>query len=302
MIAKKRYWWVAFPLMILNGVGYLYVGRIGRFIFFWAFYTLFYFIFTTGLSGWLVYVGSFVAFYFILFCATIFFLIDAPLIAKSSENYSLQWYNKWWIYLITIIGLGLIQFVPDSNTHPPQSPYAVRLFSIPAVSMSPTLLVGDRIITDSRYYLKNEPKRGEIVVFAHPKRPQIFWVKRIVGLPGDKVQMINGILFINNKAIPRKRSGEFSTNGDTAHQIPIFTESVSETNSYQTLDLVQNSSGDNTKLFKVPAGKYFVMGDNRDNSSDSRYGLGFIPRENIIYKPTGIYWSRDWSRIGTSLN
>lgn len=184
-------------------------------------------------------------------------------------------------------------------------------FSIPSGSMMPTLLVGDYLFVSkyaygySRYSFpfspdlfsgriwSSDPKRGDIAVFRLPRNPKIDYIKRVIGLPGDRVQMISGVLHINGTAVQRERAGGFRPEDsyDTGSEIPVYRETLPNGVSYETLDQVPNSIGDNTREFLVPDGHYFMMGDNRDNSADSRFDVGFVPLENFVGRAEMIFFS-----------
>lgn len=184
-------------------------------------------------------------------------------------------------------------------------------FSIPSGSMRPTLLEGDYLFVTkwaygySRYSLPfspdifsgriwgSEPARGDVVVFKFPPNPSIDYIKRVVGLPGDKIQMRDGQLFINGEGVAREKVGEI-TNPDiteVSRPVDVYRETLPNGVSYDTLDLTQNGVGDNTREFDVPPGHYFMMGDNRDNSSDSRFSVGFVPYDNLVGRANIIFFS-----------
>jgi signal peptidase I len=184
-------------------------------------------------------------------------------------------------------------------------------FSIPSGSMRPTLLEGDYLFVTkwaygfSRYSLPfspdlfsgriwgSAPKRGDVVVFKFPPDPSLDYIKRVIGLPGDRVQMKQDVLYINGKAVPRKLVGQIDNPDITEVDRPVdvYRETLPNGVSYDTLDLTHNGLGDDTREFVVPPGHYFMMGDNRDNSSDSRFSVGYVPAENLVGHANIIFFS-----------
>ncbi len=180
-------------------------------------------------------------------------------------------------------------------------------FSIPSGSMKDTLLVGDYLFVSKFSYgyskhslpfapdlfsgriWSDEPERGDIAVFKFPPNPNIDYIKRVIGLPGDRIQMIDSVLYINGTAVKRERAGLF-TDDETGQIVQSYKETLPNGITYSTLD-VNLSSTDNTRVFEVPEGHYFMMGDNRDNSSDSRLSVGFVPLENFVGKANVIFFS-----------
>ncbi|WP_268965156.1 signal peptidase I [Rhizobium alarense] len=184
-------------------------------------------------------------------------------------------------------------------------------FTIPSGSMMPTLLVGDYLFVNkfsygySKYSLPfspdifegrifaSEPERGDIVVFRFPPNPDIDYIKRVVGLPGDRVQVRDSVLYINDQPVTREEDGVFRSDDryDTGENVPVFRETFDNGVSFDTLDTRIGTIGDNTREFIVPEGHYFMMGDNRDNSADSRFDVGFVPAENLIGRASLIFFS-----------
>jgi signal peptidase I len=184
-------------------------------------------------------------------------------------------------------------------------------FNIPSSSMENTLLVGDYIFVSKYSYgyskysmlfdwpsfsgriLEGTPKRGDVAVFRKPADTSIDYIKRVVGIPGDVVKMDDGVLSVNGKALPKNAVEPFKKD---AESIPRFEEINPDNVHYFVLDADPNGNLDTTQAFKVPPGHYFMMGDNRDNSSDSRDpggGVGFVPIENFVGRAQIIFFSHD---------
>ena len=184
-------------------------------------------------------------------------------------------------------------------------------FSIPSGSMRPTLLEGDYLFVTkwaygySRYSLPfspnifsgrvfgSDPQRGDVAVFKFPPNPSLDYIKRVIGLPGDKIQVRQGVLYINDVAVPREKVGQIDNPDITEVDRPVdvYRETLPNGVSYDTLDLTANGLGDDTREFIVPPGHYFMMGDNRDNSTDSRFSVGFVPAENLVGRANIIFFS-----------
>jgi signal peptidase I len=184
-------------------------------------------------------------------------------------------------------------------------------FSIPSGSMRPTLLEGDYLFVTkwsygySRHSLPfspnifsgrifgSAPERGDVAVFKLPPNPSLDYIKRVIGLPGDRIQVRDGQLFINDQAVPREKVGRIDNPDITevSGPVDVYRESLPNGVSYDTLDLTPNSIGDDTREFIVPEGHYFMMGDNRDNSTDSRFSVGFVPEENLVGRANIIFFS-----------
>ena len=190
-------------------------------------------------------------------------------------------------------------------------------FYIPSSSMEPSLLIGDRLFvskytygysrhslpfspnfSNNRIFIK-KPERGDVVVFKTPEDNRTDYIKRVIGLPGDKIQIMNGVVFLNNEALPKLQIDNFIEENYIGKKINISQYEEALFNKvYKTLDLVNNGVADNTNLYVVPENHFFVMGDNRDNSQDSRFkNLGFIPVDNLVGKAWLIFFSLENSRF-----
>jgi signal peptidase I len=239
-------------------------------------------------------------------------------------------FGKWLIDNIVSLAFALLLVMMIRSS-------VIEPFKIPSGSMIPTLLIGDHIfvnklayglivpITDTRIPIVNyifkpkylfrwsEPKGGDIVVFRYPRDEPTFYIKRIVGLPGDRIELKNKALYINGKAVERKTIDSalktkvldsfpemFSRANDESYvreDLEVFEDTLSSSRSLIMTDKSKFYS-ENFGPIEVPAGQYFVMGDNRDHSNDSRY-WGFVPFENIMGRAS-VIWLSIWMDVSNS--
>ena len=198
-------------------------------------------------------------------------------------------------------------------------------FNIPSGSMIPTLLVGDYLFVSKFSYgfskhsfpfspdlfegriFGKEPERGDVVVFKLPRDNSTDYIKRVIGLPGDHIRMVNGHLQINGTPVKKELIGKKDVSAGAGYRdrATLYRETLPNGVSYvsQELDLFGNMLGRNTPEFVVPAGHYFMMGDNRDNSLDSRVsaaegGVGFVPYENLEGRATILFFSIEEGTAG----
>ena len=188
-------------------------------------------------------------------------------------------------------------------------------FNIPSGSMIPTLLVGDYLFVSkysygySRYsfpfgvapidgrIFESQPERGDVAVFRQPKNESIAFIKRIVGLPGDRIQVTDGVLRINDVPVHRSKKGiATATDGYNVIKFLVYEETLPNGRSYVIQERSDNDMLDNTSVYEVPPGHYFMMGDNRDNSRDSRAAsVGMVPAENLIGRAERLFFSHNGS-------
>jgi len=230
--------------------------------------------------------------------------------------------ESWVETVKTIVYALLIAFVIRTFFFQP--------FNIPSGSMENTLLVGDYLFVEkfaygySRYSFPfgippfpgrifgSSPNRGDVVVFKmpNPDSPDYMkdFIKRVIGLPGDRVQMVDGQLHLNGKAIPKVRVADFVTadapcpmtsdaGPDGLYHVPRYRETLPGGKSYYVLDCIPEGQMDNTQVYVVPPGHYFMMGDNRDNSADSRADVGYVPAQDLEGRAVIIFFSINDSAV-----
>lgn len=193
---------------------------------------------------------------------------------------------------------------------------AFEPFNIPSGSMEPTLLIGDYLFVSKYAYgystyslpwgirlfsgriMGSVPDRGDVVVFKLPRDNRTDYIKRIIGLPGDRIQVKEGILQINGEPVKRERIEDFvdRENGIVTRQLQ-YLETLPNGRVHRILEVSDNGPLDDTPVYNVPAGHYFAMGDNRDNSLDSRVqsAVGYVPAENLVGRAEILFFSTDGS-------
>jgi signal peptidase I len=220
---------------------------------------------------------------------TIKVIIQALLIAFVIRTFFFQPYNIPSGSMIPTLRIGDYLFVNKlSYGYGPYSfNFSLNVFGVDLFKFGPVPITG-RILAD-------EPDRGDVVVFKLPTDNETDYIKRVIGLPGDRIQVTDGIVSINGEPIAREPIAEFAEyneagNGDRIRQ---YRETLPNGHSYIVHDMSSDSPGDNTQEYLVPPGHFFMMGDNRDNSTDSRFQgqVGYVPYENLVGKATIIFFS-----------
>lgn len=204
----------------------------------------------------------------------IFIPIDASITARRLHIIRVKQYNRWYFYiLIILINAFLVNSLLAPFIIPP-----IKAYKVPAASMTSTLLIGDRVIVNKNYYTNNRPKRGDVVIFPDPSDPSKDFIKRVIGLPGEKIEILAKKVYINGQPLEEHYIIGVPGRGLRTDMAP-------------------------SKKFgpvTVPSGKLFVLGDNRDNSLDSRH-FGFVDIAALKGKALYIYWAKDTRRIGNTI-
>lgn len=186
--------------------------------------------------------------------------------------------------------------------------FVAEPFRIPSGSMMPTLLIGDFIlvqkyayglrlpVTNTKILETGEPQRGDVVVFRYPRDPRTDYIKRVIGLPGDHIVYRDKMIYINGKPVAQDTLGVYVSNGAGS----VMTGASHRSENLQGVVheiLVRPTPAMVDREYVVPEGEYFVMGDNRDNSNDSRF-WGYVPEQNLVGKAVYVWMSWDWSDGG----
>ena len=195
------------------------------------------------------------------------------------------WYRSSWVAAIGMVAITLL--VGEVIAPNASSAFGWRSFNIASGSSLPTLQLRDYVMADVRH---PAPFAGDVILFRIQRYPNVDYIKRLVGLPGDRVQMRRGVLYLNGAAVPRT-----AIDGAAGR----YRETLPNGRSYEILQKTENGPLDNTPEFVVPANSLFVLGDNRDNSLDSRAPgqFGFVLQANLVGVAYTVFWSADLSRL-----
>jgi signal peptidase I len=283
-LKKRRPIIALFLSFVIPGLGQMYNGQIRKGIILHLTALLLVLIFCV-LSGINFY--AMISSLALLICYWLFFLFEAFYSSIKLKKIILKPYNRWYFYIIIAIIIASISNFVDPLFSSLIRNNIVQAYKMPASSMVPTLLVGDHFLVskfiygikiplvDGKLFVRS-PDRGDIIVFVYPRDKTKDFIKRVIGLPGEKIQIVGKEILVND--VPMEDPwGKYETN-------------------HVNTGSVRDKYGPHT----VPPDSLFVMGDNRDNSQDSRY-FGFVGLNAVKGKALYIYWSKDRSRIGTEI-
>ena len=263
---KKRNLFITFLLSFFcPGLGQIYNAQI-RLGFLLFFVTLLFYILIT-FNNIFIWIFSVL----IILSIWLFSLIHSVYQNIKVKEVELTNFNKFYLYLIILIFAFIFNAISLSNVK-------FENYYMPSGSMKPTILKGDKFVVNSNFYLNNEINYGDLIIFK--TNDDIDYIKRVIGLPGDNIKIVNGQILLNNELISKIKSEDFIDNNE---RIRKYKEKLFNVE-YEVLDIMDNGLVDNTSNYEVPMGHYFVMGDNRDNSYDSRF-WGFVPDYNILGIP-----------------
>ncbi len=287
--------WAVLLSIAATGLGHIYCGRLlkGLILFFasFAFAPIIVLAAQNAASAFMLalVIGSLM----LLLGVFIYALVDAGLLARRIRGgYQLRDYNRWYIYLLFIV----VALSYPTNLASSIRGHVLQAFKIPTQSMAPGILAGDRILLNKSIYKIKPPHRGDVVVFIYPDDRRLYYIKRIVALPGDTIEIKNNKIMINDQPLSYRDitpQPELNLNLDGAVQ------PQEENNIGRSYPILNDSAQmENMSRISVPHGACFVLGDNRSDSKDSRH-FGPIPLADVKGRVDYIYWPAfNWSRFG----
>jgi signal peptidase I len=261
--------------LAVPGAGHLYAGRVVKGLVLWL---------VGPVLAWLALLGgvasTFTGMVLLLVALLAYWIglaVSAALDARRTNGSRLG-RGRW----IAVAGLLAVQVA--LGTLPIRSWLPVRSFRIPSSSMEPAVQVGDHLIADMRAWDRRDPERGDLVIYRHPERPESLALDRVIGLPGERIDLQDERVYVDGRPI----EDPWATHSDS--------RTYADSPFYPPLVVARDQFGP----LVVPDGALFLLGDNRDNSNDSRF-QGPIARSLLVGRPLYLYWSHDRDRIGRSL-
>ena len=303
MNSKPRRPWVAALLTLLApGLGHWYSGRIRRGLVLFAVDFLLglpivFVLSTSVLNKFLALLLFGISIAFFLYC-----IVDAVVIASGKrESCELSKFNKWYVYAgYFVISILLSELFMSAVIFP----YFVEVYSMPTGSMDPTLIIGDHILVNKRIYRKGEPHRGDLIVFKYPENPSITYVKRLIGLPGEIIEIKHRTVYVNDRSLKETYTRYINPSSIQDHYGPFYVPCKGDKLEVHGSAITVNGKIMDAEVllteregipfisepYSVPQDHYFTLGDNRDNSLDSRY-WGAVPGDYVLGKAIVVLWS-----------
>ena len=297
-LVKRRPWLAALLSILCTGLGHIYCGRIVVGLALFAM-TMFFvpfavYLLVFGYSTVLMFATIFLS--LVSFGVSLYAVIASFLLARKIGNqYQLKDYNHPVVYgaLLLIVG-----FCAPTSSAVFLRDNVIEAFYCPAKSMLPNIIEGDRFLADKRVYRDADPDYGDVVVFHNPNNRKINYVKRVIGRPGDRIEIRRGVVLLNGKPLPQKPTNySVMQTGEMVKGTELFEETNGERRYLILKDKTDPSKHDFQETL-IPPGHVFVLGDNRDHSNDSRK-FGFVPIGDLKGQAKLLYWpAARWTRIG----
>ncbi len=289
-----------------TGLGHVYCGRLlkGLILFFAGFAFAPIVVFAAQNAASPLMLSVVILSLLLLLGVFLYALVDAGLLArKIGSDYRPKEYNRWYVYLLFIV----VALTYPTNLASSIRDNVLQAFKIPTTSMAPAILPGDRVLLNKTRYRLHRPQRGDVVIFVYPDDRRLFYMKRIVGLPGERVAIRDGVVHINGRPLPQK---EMDTESQMNLDLPPGAKIVMEESDNGSYPIIVGPEPlDDMAEVVVPHGRCFVLADNRqwkgnhgENFGDSRY-LGPIPLSDIKGRLDYIYWpAQSLKRFGVFHN
>jgi len=285
-----------------TGLGHIYCGHLlkGLILFFAGFAFAPIIVLAAGHASSPLMLALVIISFLLLVAIFIYAVIDAGLLARRlGRTYQPKEYNRWYVYLLFIV----VSVSYPTNLASSIRNNVVQAFKIPTQSMAPAILPGDRVLLNKAHYRLSPVRHGDVVVFIYPDDRRLFYLKRVIALPGESVEIRDNVVYVNDRPLPREKTRQEPA---LNFSIPDQACMVMEKNGRQSYPvIVDPSKPANMARVVVPHGRCFVLSDNRQMTDGSGQGpgdsrtLGPIPLADLMGRAAGIYWpALNWGRLG----
>jgi signal peptidase I len=296
-IERARKPWLAVLLSVAaTGLGHLYCGRLtkGLALFFLSFAFAPVLVALSRSASSTTVLVLMIGSLALMFAVFLYAMVDAGLLARrTAPSYRLKEYNHWLVYILFIV----VSIGYPTNMSLSIKNHVLQAYKIPSVSMAPSFLRGDRIFLNKAVYQVKAPERGDAVIFVYPDDRHLDYLKRIIALPGDTIQIRNNVVWVNGQPLPQHAP---ATPPQLNFKPAPSSRLVIEQNGNRRYPiLIDTDHPQNMAALTVPHGFCFVLGDNRAHSKDSR-AFGPVPLSDVKGRVDYIYWpAASWSRFGS---